>query len=780
MSIRGVLRRLALYSALLTVGIAQPMLQLYGSNLAVFTAADVSGTGVIVFALAVLLCPPLVLLLLDLLSGLLPTRARGAARSVLLLVAAVPFGLLLVRSLDVPWWLAISVALLVAGMVAHLHGRHAPVRSWLTWLSALAPVVLVMFVVSAESVIVQPAAAVVAVSPTVPAPSGTVGAVPATRPQDVSVLWLQLDEAPLWPLLGSDGNINARRFPGFAALAANSTWFRNTLGVSQTTVDAVPAMLTGMEPVTGRAPTYSNYRKNLFALMYKRRAFDVHEMATALCPKEACSTVSVSGGDEIANGAGTGVQSTTTTTASEPTESGDEGAALRRADYGMFFRDALVVLGHKLLPKDLRDGLPSIDEGWGGFGANNRIDVESSGLTSPDTTAPAPKPVPVPTLPRVGGTTTPKRFSDTVVESKRNTVRRWEADGAKSQVPVAEDMIDRAARAGIPTLHFAHVLLPHRPWQLTPDMRTTRFVSTDKRDAKVEDRVRDEYQAFLAQYVATDRIVAKLVTDMKKSANWNRTMIIVTADHGLAFEPGESKRKEINPDRTDTLEEIYRVPLFVKFPDQSAPSVSDCAVQGFDLMPMIVNATGLDAGWQFDGTDVTRSCPSRPVRTIWWNGGRTTLRSGGDAAVVSARRFSRWVDADGDVDAIAKPTGYADWFAVSVPTVAARETNVRRWTNRDVSSFRSTGDGEFASTPLQFDGTVVVGTAPDDSTVGLVVMDGRVVAVIPELASMRPGTNPFRSMVLPSALTPGRHEPLLYVARGDPSSPALTLVGPAG
>lgn len=777
MRIRGVLRRCALYTALLTVGVAQPMLQLYGSNPAVFTAADVSGTGVFVFAAVVLVGPPFALLLIDLLAGMLPSRACAGVRNTLVLFAALPFGLLLVRSVDVSWWLASGLAMVPAGVVAWLHARSGSVRSWLTWLSVLAPVVLALFVVSAQAVIWQPAAAMVSVTTTVPAPSGNAGGVPVTRAEDVSVLWLQLDEAPLWPLLGSDGGINAARFPGFAALAGSSTWFRNTLGVSQTTVDAVPAMLTGMEPVTGKAPTFANYRRNLFALMYKRRAFDVHEMATALCPREACATVSVSGGDDIANGGGPGVQTTTTTAVATPADQGP-GAAPKRADYGMFSRDVLVVLGHKLLPRDLRDSLPAIDEGWGGFGANNNVDVSSSALTSPDTTA--PKPLPVPTLPRIGGTTLPRKFSDTVVESKKNTVRRWEADGAKSQVPVAEDMIERAARSSIPTLHFAHVLLPHRPWQLTPDMRTTRFVSTDKRDAKVEDRVRDEYQAFLSQYAATDRVVLKLVTDMKKSANWDRTMIIVTADHGLAFEPGESKRKDINPERTDTLEEIYRVPLFVKFPGQSAPAVNDCAVQGFDLMPMIVNTTGLDAGWEFDGTDVTRTCPSRPVRTVWWNGGKTTLTSGRTAAVESARRFSRWVDADGDVDGIAKPAGYEGWFGVSVPSAAPRDRDVRRWTNRDTSSFRLTGGDRFASTPLQFDGTVVVNSDMAGGPVGLVVMDGRVVAVIPELASMRTGTNPFRSMVLPSALVPGRHDPQLYVGRGTASSPVITLVGPAG
>ena len=771
---RDVLKRGTLYSALLTPGIAQPMLQLYGSNLAVFTSADVSGAAVVVFALLVLLVPPLLILLLDVFSRALPAGAGDAVRNVLVAVAALPFGMLLVRSVDVPWPVATGMAGVVAVLVAVLHARRESVRTWLSWLSLLSPVVLTMFVVSSQSVIWEPSADVVSVATTtVPPNSGTTS---TTKPENVSVLWLQLDEAPLWPLLRTDGTINDKRFPGFALLAQNSTWFRNTLGVSQTTVDAVPSMLTGKTPVTGRAPTYSNYRKNLFALMYKRRAFDVHEMATALCPREACATVSVSGGEAIANGGGSGVESTTTTVAenSQPAVTAQE----RRADYGVFFRDVMVVLGHKLLPKGLRSRLPAIDEGWGGFGANNNVDVASSELTSPDTTA--PKPVSPPTLPRIGGTTVPKKFSDTVVESKKNTVRRWEADGAKSQVPVAEDMIMRAARASVPTLHFAHVLLPHRPWQLTPDLRTTRFVSTDKRDAKVEDRVRDEYQAFLAQYVATDRIVLNLVTSMKRSANWNRTMIIVTADHGLAFEPGESKRKDINPERIDTLEEIYRTPLFIKFPDQNAPAVNDCPTHGYDVMPMVVRATGLDAGWNFDGVDVSSSCPARTVRTIWWNGGKTTLTSDGSAAVTSARRFDHWVDAEGDVDSIAKPVGYEKWFDVDVPASAVHDSQVRRWTNRDISSFRLVGEGMFASTPLQFDGNIVATTNIDKDAVGLVVMDGRVVAVVPELAGMQPGTNMFRSMVLPSALTPGRHEPVLYVARGTPTSPVLTLVGPPG
>ena len=86
----------------------------------------------------------------------------------------------------------------------------------------------------------------------------------------------------------------------------------------------------------------------------------------------------------------------------------------------------------------------------------------------------------------------------------------------------------------------------------------------------------------------------------------------------------------------------------------------------------------------------------------------------------------------------------------------------------------------FAMVPLQVDGTIDSRTTVDPGAVGLVVMDGKVVAVVPELGGMRAGTNPWRSILLPSSLTAGRHDPVLWVARGTPAAPELTLVGTPG
>lgn len=474
-------------------------------------------------------------------------------------------------------------------------------------------------------------------------------------PDDVSVLWLQLDEAPLWPLLRTDGTINAQRFPGFAALAGASTWFRNTVSVSNYTVSAVPAGVTGRWSRPKALPVAGNYPQNLFTLMNGHRALDVSESVAALCPRDVCTSA--------------------------------------------------------------------------------------------------------------------------VVPKVRNSVSAWEKGGARTQVGYATGMIERASASVSPTLHYAHVLLPHRPWELTPDMRTTRFVGTDPRAATVEDRVRDEYQAFLAQYVATDRIILQLVESLKASANWDRTMIVVTSDHGIAFEPGESKRKEINPKRIDTLDEIYRVPLFVKFPGQAAPVVSDCAARTFDVLPMVSEATGVALTWDIDGESQRTHCRTESSRRITWYNGEAQLAGGFTETLSRVRRFTRWVDADGTVDDIAKPTGDEQWFDVTLPVSPSVEKQVTKWTLRDAPLFNGITGDTFAKIPLQFDGTFTATGSVTKDAVGLVVLDGRVVAVVPEIAGEGVGAHPYRSMILPSALTAGDHAPELWIGRGSPSAPVLTRVG---
>ena len=724
----------AVYLALTTIAIAQPLLQLYGSNVAVFAAAGYEGSIVLWFAALVIVIPSIALLVLDMSASLLLPRRRHGIHLVLVFVSLWAFVSVVARSVSFGPWIAdaLFTAAIAIGLTCAYH-RMNTMRAWLTYLSPIALVVSIAFATSASAVIWPPEVGVVNISGASRTALDELRTVPQ---EDVSVLWIVLDEAPLFPLLTTEGKINANRFPGFASLAESSTWYRNVVATSQTTTDAVPAMLTGKWPTSGVGPVLSNHKNNLFTLMNGHLAMDGHEVATALCPRKVCSKVSVSGSKEIAE-----ANSGATTTTIEESDS----SSIRRTALGTFLRDALVVVGHKVLPAGLRTKLPPIDEGWGGFGAVDNLDEE-------DTTSD--------TVPRTLTT-------ENLERAKSTSVQQWEQGGPMSQLPVVEGVITRATQSDRPTLHFAHVLLPHRPWMLTPDMRYSRALPTDKRSNEILDRVRDEYQAHLLQYVAVDTVIGDMVAGLKKSDNWDRTMIIVTADHGITFVPGESKRKTVNASNVGTLEDLYRIPLFIKYPGQQAAAQDDCTASSVDILATVIAATGIDAGWKTDGADLLRTCPQRTSRSVIWPDGSAGMTTGFSAAIERAKYYDSWVDAEGDVADITRAGINGDLVGTKMIANVSSETNVR-WSIDRPDDLQRIGTDRLTFAPAQIQGRLTASRTFAADEEGLLVIDGVAVGIISELAGLRAGTSTtFRTTLLSSALFSGKHSVELWVASGS-------------
>ena len=63
------------------------------------------------------------------------------------------------------------------------------------------------------------------------------------------------------------GRIGARRFPPFASLARDATWYRNATTVTDHTSRAVPAILSGERSDNDKLPVTSDYPDNLFTLL---------------------------------------------------------------------------------------------------------------------------------------------------------------------------------------------------------------------------------------------------------------------------------------------------------------------------------------------------------------------------------------------------------------------------------------------------------------------------------------------------------------------------------
>ena len=136
------------------MAVAQPLLQLYGGGLAVFSVANIEGYAVLLFAFLVLLCPPLALLGSEsVLGAFVPSRQKVVHH---FLVASSFFlvSLLFFRSIPIgPWSVALLFHALVSALLTYIFFAKQQVVSWIKLMSPIGVAVLIIFVVSARGLI---------------------------------------------------------------------------------------------------------------------------------------------------------------------------------------------------------------------------------------------------------------------------------------------------------------------------------------------------------------------------------------------------------------------------------------------------------------------------------------------------------------------------------------------------------------------------------------------------------------------------------------------------
>lgn len=318
-------RHFLTYMALSTMAIAQPLLDLYGKNTTVFSAAKLSPLEVLVFLLIVGLAPALACIGLDRLSALFGPKVNEAMRLSLISVLSLVLGLAVARWLHLNRTIpSVAVGIVFAIVMPIAFDRSKALREWSRWLSVLAVAVVGSAVIAMQPVLLESNG---------PKSDAVIGK------KDVTVLQVIFDEFPLASLLGADGQINAERFPGFAELAQGSTWYRNSVAESNFTHQAVPAILSSSIPAQTGGPFLSQYPKNIFTLFAGATSVGGIEPVTSLCPHSVC------GGKAGAT------------------------ASFSAGRLKTFLRDASYVYGQRVLPPILRRYVPSIEGTWGGFGA---------------------------------------------------------------------------------------------------------------------------------------------------------------------------------------------------------------------------------------------------------------------------------------------------------------------------------------------------------------------------------------------------------------------------
>jgi hypothetical protein len=179
-----------------------------------------------------------------------------------------------------------------------------------------------------------------------------------------------------------------------------------------------------------------------------------------------------------------------------------------------------------------------------------------------------------------------------------------------------------------PTLYFEHVLLPHGPWHYLPD--GTRYPAApyglrlrqDQYDPAVVDA---GHQRHLLQLAYVDGLLGQLVARLKQQGLWDRSLVVLTADHGNGFSVGETARRLGD----DNAASLMWVPLLVKAPHQTAGRVDDRNFEQVDLLPTLADLVHIAVPWQTDG--VSQAGPPRRDRAekSWYDTpGQRRVRDG--------------------------------------------------------------------------------------------------------------------------------------------------------
>jgi sulfatase-like protein len=369
-------------------------------------------------------------------------------------------------------------------------------------------------------------------------------------PGGTPVVVLLFDEFPGTSLMDPSGRIDASRFPHFAELAARSTWYRNATTVADKTPRAIPAIVAGSEPDPDALPIVSDHPQNLFTLLGERYDMDVTETATDLCPERLC------------------------------------GAQEQRGSFGSRINDLVsdlsVVSEHLLLPDAIRAHLPAVDQTFAGF--------RGGGLDKPGARK---------------GAATPR--GNAVRESRPKQFQRFlrGIDGRRS------------------SLDFLHIQLPHFPWQYLPtgqqypvDAPTDREAmrSSVGEDRWVDDELIVEHalQRHLLQVGDSDRLIGKLIARLKAQGIWDRALLVVTPDHGIAFQAGGSRRDVT----AENIVEISSIPLFIKAPGQRRGRVEEDHVVTTDILPTIAELLGIELPEDPDGESAMSDAEPEPEVSV--------------------------------------------------------------------------------------------------------------------------------------------------------------------
>nr|MDP9277665.1 sulfatase-like hydrolase/transferase [Actinomycetota bacterium] len=166
------------------------------------------------------------------------------------------------------------------------------------------------------------------------------------------------------------------------------------------------------------------------------------------------------------------------------------------------------------------------------------------------------------------------------------------------------------------SFNFIHMEVPHEPFHFLPDGRSYNFSpisdvasSNAQKWAGGIGGTATTWQRHYIQTAYADTLTKLMIKRLKRVGIWKRALVVVTADHGISFDPKTYRRIAL----PDNFGGIANPPLFIKYPGQTTGAVSDIHTHSIDIVPTIAQVLGIELPYKAEGVPISEDGPEGPI-----------------------------------------------------------------------------------------------------------------------------------------------------------------------
>jgi hypothetical protein len=343
--------------------------------------------------------------------------------------------------------------------------------------------------------------------------------------------------------------------------------------------------------------------------------------------------------------------------------------------------------------------------------------------------------------------------------------QRWQDENSGSDDPpvALAQFVAEVPSLGAGDLGYIHFHLPHWPFQFLPD--GTRYNGSqapywfDGRnlgaDASGQVTVR---QREMLQTMYADTVLGELLDRLDDTELGHDAMVVVAADHGISLEPSAMRRSAADMTST-SVDDTMAVPLFVRYPGQTAGTVDERDARTIDIFPTILEVTEAQVGstWEVDGTSLL----SDPVegRPLWWLSNTSEEVASVPDATRTANRYWSVLGSramQGEPFAIGP---HADLMGADVDVLEPGNTAA-------ACAFESTPWSAYEPSSAVYPALVSATTDLPSGTWVLAGVNGRVAGMGPSFVDPK-GVSRVDVMVGPDSMQAGSNQVELYAIAAD-------------